>query len=206
MNQTRVVIYDCDGVLFDSRNSNRAFYNHILDHFGLAHVTEKQLDFTFVSTMRESVDFLFQDPEMRKQAYDFAVTVNNREFITSMDMEPHLRETLDRLRPSMKTAIATNRGRSMFQVLSTHGLTDSFDMVVTSMDVTHPKPHPECLLKILNHFGVDAGGAVYLGDSDKDRMVAVDAGVRFVAYKSPSLEAWAHLDDHLDLLRLLENE
>ena len=205
MNQTRVVIYDCDGVLFDSRNSNRAFYNHILDRFGLPHVTEKQLDFTYVGTMRESIDFLFQDADMREEAHDFALTINNREFITLMDMEPHLRETLDTLRPAVKTAIATNRGRSMMQVLSEHDLMDSFDMVVTSLDVTHPKPHPECLNKILDHFGVEAGGAVYLGDSEKDRLVSVDAGVRFVAYKSPSLEAWAHLNDHLDLIRLLDN-
>ncbi len=32
----QVIIYDCDGVLIDSRESNRAFYNHILARFGLA--------------------------------------------------------------------------------------------------------------------------------------------------------------------------
>ena len=30
-----LIIYDCDGVLIDSRRSNEAFYNHILAHFGL---------------------------------------------------------------------------------------------------------------------------------------------------------------------------
>ena len=34
MNGIRGIIYDCDGVLFESRNANLAYYNTVLNHFG----------------------------------------------------------------------------------------------------------------------------------------------------------------------------
>jgi len=39
-----VVIFDCDGVLFDSREANTVFYNHILSEFQLPPMTEEDLN------------------------------------------------------------------------------------------------------------------------------------------------------------------
>ena len=30
----KLVIFDCDGVMFDSKNANRVYYNHMLEKFG----------------------------------------------------------------------------------------------------------------------------------------------------------------------------
>ena len=49
----KVIIYDCDGVLFDSKEANEAFYNHILDHFGMPPLEPEQLEFVYSSTVRE---------------------------------------------------------------------------------------------------------------------------------------------------------
>ncbi len=57
----QVIIYDCDGVLIDSRESNRAFYNHILARFGLPPLTEAQLEVVHVSTAQGAIDYLFRD-------------------------------------------------------------------------------------------------------------------------------------------------
>ena len=35
MNDVRVVIFDCDGVMFDSKDANTAYYNTILHHFDM---------------------------------------------------------------------------------------------------------------------------------------------------------------------------
>ena len=56
---------------------------------------------------------------------------------------------------------------------------------MSSLDVQHPKPHPECLHRILEHFGVLPGQACYIGDSDLDREVSARAGVTFIAYRNP---------------------
>ena len=198
-----LIIYDCDGVLIDSRRSNEAFYNHILAHFGLAPLTPEQLDLVHASTAQQAVDFLFKGTPWLAAAQDFQRQIDNGPFLALIRPEPHIREVLARLRPAYHTAIATNRGKSLPLVLTTLGLDKLFDLTVSCYDVTHPKPHPECLLKILQHFRVRPDEALYVGDSEVDRLVAEAAGVPLAAYKNSGLRARYHLREHLELLAIL---
>ena len=199
-----VIIYDCDGVLIDSRGSNEAFYNHILTHFGLPPLTPEQLDLVHAATAQEAVDFLFRGTPWLAPAQDYQRRIDNAPFLALIRLEPHVREVLAQLRPGYLTAIATNRGRSLPLVLQTLGLAGLFDLTVSCYDVNRPKPHPECLQKILRHFRVRPDEALYLGDSEVDRLVAEAAGIPLVAYKNPRLRALYHLQDHLELLQLLD--
>jgi HAD superfamily hydrolase (TIGR01509 family) len=108
-----------------------------------------------------------------------------------------------RLRTRYLTAIATNRGKSLPLVLHQVGLDNLFDLTVTAYDVTRPKPHPECLEKILSQFRLQPEAALYIGDAALDQEVAAAAGVDFAAYKNPELTARYHLQSHLDLLKVL---
>ncbi len=199
----KVVIYDCDGVLIDSRRSNSAFYNHILEKFGLPRLTPQQLDFVQFSTAQAAVDLLFQGTPWREEAQNCQRSIDNRPFLALLALEPHVREALGVLRPAYRTAIATNRGKSLPLVLQELGLTDLFDLTISSYDVAQQKPHPECLLKILEHFGVAPKEAMYIGDAAVDLQASQQAGVNFAAYKNPDLDAAYHLQDHLDLLKIL---
>ena len=199
----KVIVYDCDGVLIDSRRANTAFYNHILERFGLSRLTPRQLDFVQMSTAREAIDFLFQGNPRRREAQAYQQDLDNTPFLTLLRLEPHIREVLAALRPRYRTAIATNRGRSLPLVLKELGLEGLFDFTVSSYDVERPKPHPECLQKILVHFRVEPGEALYIGDAPVDQLVSQRAGVTFAAYKHPELQASYHLRDHLDLLEIL---
>ncbi len=199
-----VIIYDCDGVLIDSRRSNEAFYNHILAHFGQPPLTPAQLDVVHAATAQEAVDFLFRDTPWLAAAQDFQRQIDNRPFLSLIRLEPHVREVLMQLRPAYHTAIATNRGKSLAPVLTALGLNGLFDLTVSCYDVSRPKPHPECLLKILHHFRVRPEEALYIGDSEVDRLVAEETGVPLAAYKNPRLQARYHLRDHQELLGVLE--
>ena len=109
----RIIIYDCDGVLIDSRRANAAFYNHILEKFGLKPLTPRQLDFVQTSTASEAIDFLFHGHPRRAEAQDYQRHVDNRPFLSLLRLEPHIREVLAALRPPYHTAVATNRGKSL---------------------------------------------------------------------------------------------
>ncbi len=200
----QVIIYDCDGVLIDSREANRAFYNHILARFGLGHLTEAQLEVVHVSTAQGAIDFLFQGHPRREAAQAYQKNINNDPFLPLIRPEPHIREVLMRLRPRYRTAIATNRGKSLPLVLRNLDLDGLFDLTVSAYDVTRPKPDPECLEKILAHFRLESEAALYVGDSALDQEVAAAAGVPFAAYKNPGLTARYHLKSHLDLLPVLK--
>jgi phosphoglycolate phosphatase len=204
LQELTVIIYDCDGVLIDSSVANQAFYNHILAHFGRSPLTPEQYAQVSPLTARDALTWLFTGTPWLAAAQEYQKTMDNSPFLPLIRAEPNLEKTLRLLRPHYRTAIATNRGKSLPSVLNHCGLTEFFDFTVSSLDVREPKPHPECLNRILDHFKVLPTQACYIGDSDLDREVSARAGVCFGAYRNPSLQASFHLQDHFDLWRLLK--
>lgn len=190
----RVVIFDCDGVMFDSKHANQAYYNHILSHFGKAEMNMQQCEFVHTHTASQSVAHLFKDDPRTKAAEVYRQQLSYFPFISKMHREPYLKRLLAYLRPFYKTAIATNRSDTMRQVLEEHGLKADFDLVVSSLDVEHPKPAPDALFKILAHFDTAAQEAVYIGDSHVDEKAARAARVPFIAYKNRKLSADCHIE------------
>jgi phosphoglycolate phosphatase len=201
--QIKAIIYDCDGVLIDSRDSNEAYYNHILEHFGQPPLTEEHRHMIQFLTAGDVMGLIFADTGLLIDALTFEKTLDNDRFIPLIHVEPNTREALTHLRQKYHTAIATNRGKSLRPLLAYHGLTSMFDMVVSSYDVSQTKPHPECLNIILNHFRLMPEEALYIGDNEIDQVLCERAGMPFIAYKNPSLRAAHHIGDHFELIEII---
>jgi phosphoglycolate phosphatase len=205
MEQVRAVVFDCDGVMFDSKKANEAYYNHILTQFGKPRMNSRQCDYVHMNTAERSVAFLFRNDPNLKDAIAYWRGMSYLPFIPQMEMEPYLKPLLEYLRPAYKTAISTNRSDTIGPVLAHHGLEAYFDLVVSCLDVKHPKPNPESLIKILDHFGLSPQEAIYVGDSEIDESAARAAGVPLVAYKNPTLSAAHHVTHFKELEELLES-
>ena len=208
--KTDCVIYDCDGVLFDSLDQNKRLYNHIALSTGRAPLTDSEALYCHIHTLHESIRHIFGDNEaMVDKALAFWKSdINFMDFIGYLKMEPHLIETLEKLKDrNIKTAISTNRTNTMEFIMEKFDLNQYFDMVVTALpkDVKNPKPHPEGVKKILSELNVDGGKTLYVGDSEVDQKTARSSGVKFIAYKNPELEADGFIDDHLGLLAFLSD-
>jgi HAD superfamily hydrolase (TIGR01549 family) len=206
MTQVKAVIFDCDGVMFDSRQANEAYYNHILIHFGKPQMNPEQADYVHMHTADQSVAYLFRDDPQVEQALAFRHEMSYVPFISQMRMEPYLKSFLEYLRPDYKTAISTNRSDTMDRVLVEHGLEGCFDLVVSSLDVKRPKPDPESLLKILDHFALASRQAIYIGDSTIDESAAKAAGIPLVAYKNSRLSAAFQVEHFKEIEILLKKE
>lgn len=189
----RLVIFDCDGVMFDSRPTNEAFYNHIRAHFELAPLTPGELDYVHMATMVDSIDSIMPDERLRDQAHAFLKTIDFTPFLRLMAMEPHLVDVLRFLKPRFKTAVATNRSQSIHLLLKEFHLREYFDLVISCLDVTRPKPDPEAVLTILNRLDVAPSEALYVGDSEIDVGTARGAGVRLAILNNPHLPADYHI-------------
>jgi phosphoglycolate phosphatase len=198
------VIYDCDGVMFDSLEANSRLYNHLSASLGRGPLSEEELRYCHTHTVYEAIHRLFErDPEQEAGALAFLKTVDLKAYISYLIMEPHLVETLVRLRESgIRTAVCTNRTTTMKHIVERFALSPYFDMIVTALDVKRPKPDPEAVEMILAGLGVDRLLSVYVGDSEVDRETARSSGVKFVAYKGGGLPADAVIDDHRSLLSL----
>jgi phosphoglycolate phosphatase len=189
----RLIAFDCDGVLFDSRQANTAYYNAILRQFGRPPLAPGAVDFVHSHTVGKSLKFLFSESGDFEAALQFARSLDYSAFMPMMLVAPHLREFLAFLRPEFYTAVATNRTTTARKVFRYHGLEGSFDLVVSAQDVSRPKPHPESFWRILAHFGLKPGEALFIGDSRVDEEFARNAGVALVAYRNPELAADYHL-------------
>jgi len=199
----KVIIFDCDGVMFDSLKANIAFYNTILARFEKPRLTDDALEVVHMSTAEESINYLFRDDPQLQEAQKYRKQVDYQQFIPFMTMEPFLEEVLEALKKKYPLAVATNRTNTIHPILNAFKLEHFFDKVVSALDVNNPKPHPETVFKIVNHFGIDAREAVFVGDSPVDKETALHAKVFFVAYKNSLLHADHNIDDLRELLFLI---
>jgi phosphoglycolate phosphatase-like HAD superfamily hydrolase len=196
---TGAVVFDCDGVMFDSREANVNFYNHLLTHFQLPPMEEGEVDFVHMHTADESIRHIFQGTPHVEKALAYRWEMDYAPFIRHMVMEPGLKELLSWLKPRFGLGVATNRSNTIGDVLETHGLKEFFDIVISSLDVENPKPHPEALLRILDFFRLSPAQAFYVGDTAVDYETSKGAGVVFIAYKNRDLEADFHADALMDI-------
>jgi phosphoglycolate phosphatase len=203
--KTRCVIYDCDGVLFDSFEVNRRFYNYMCASIGRPLLTEPELRYVHTHTVHEAIHFLSgNDSKVEGRALALLPRIDPQEYIPYLKMEPHLLQTLQRLKEAgIFRAIDTNRSTSMKYIMEKFNLWPHFERVVTALDVKNPKPHPESVEKILEAFQVGKKETVLVGDSEIDEQTAAAAGIKFIAYKNREIAHDAFIDDHLALLSFL---
>ena len=91
----------------------------------------------------------------------------------------------------------------MKHIIERFHLQPYFDMVVTALDVTHPKPHPESVEKIIQTLNLEKKETVFVGDSEVDQQTAQSSGIKFISYKNRDIANDAFIEDHLELLDFL---
>ena len=199
----KVVIFDCDGVMFDSIAANKAYYNHLLAHFSHPPMDDEELAYVHIHHVMDSVRHIFRHyPEDIERADQYRQTVDYTPFLQYMTMAPDLREFLETITPRCQAAISTNRTNTMVPILKLFDLERYFTKVMTAGNLTHPKPHPEALERILTHCQCAVDEAIYIGDSMVDREHSASIGMRLIAYRNPSLPAEYHVNNFMEITKL----
>jgi len=176
-----LVMFDADGVLFDSTESNVAYYNWIFAKIG-----EPPLD---SNEELAAVSFAASEVFEARARGDAAKLGAMHDVTRNMDQTPFfkmLRPPFE-LRPFMldlkrryKLGLATNRSATVPALVEHLGLGGVFDVIASARDKVRPKPAPDILRLCLHRAGADATRAVYVGDSRVDRKAAESAGMHFI--------------------------
>lgn len=203
MNRIKLVIFDCDGVMFDSRDANRMYYNHILEAMGHPPMSEGEVDYVHIHNVMDSVRYILRKyPEDIPRAEEYRQEVDYQPFLHYMTMEDGLVDFLDFLVDDYELAISTNRTTTMESILAMFNLSGYFGKVMTATNSPRPKPHPDALLEILDHYGRRVEEAVYIGDSIIDQEHAAGAGMELIAFKNPDLQAAYHVSSFKEVFAL----
>ncbi|MBO4336138.1 MAG: HAD-IA family hydrolase [Desulfovibrio sp.] len=198
------IIYDCDGVMINSRKANSLFYNRVLAYFGLPPMTEAQEHYSFMATGMQALQHILPK-SLHPQILPVVKThVRYADVVPQLELMPGFRAFFDEIRlAGLPQAMCTNRTKAGFEeILRFFAFPHAFDPVMTSSEVA-PKPSPEGAAAICRQWGVDAARVLFVGDSAYDREAAHGAGVRFAAFNGPGLTGDLTARDYQELRDLL---
>lgn len=200
----KLIVFDCDGVMFDSRTANCMYYNHLLQHFGLPPMSQSEEEFVHMHNVNDSVGHIFrhyQQPSL-EEVHAFRRQGDYAPFLQYMKIEPDLLDFLELTKPHYHLAISTNRTNTMIPLLQSYKLDGYFEMVMTADKATKPKPAPDALLAILKHFACRPEEALFIGDSIIDQQHAEACNVALIAFRNRKLQARYHVGSFTEILQL----
>jgi phosphoglycolate phosphatase len=205
INKIKAVVFDCDGVMFDTARANRKYYNEVLEAFNKPPLNQKQFVNVHMMTVSGAIAYLFSELDDLSPVYACLKDIGYHKFIQYMEMEEGLRELLAALKKNgYIRGIGTNRTNTMEKVLKVFHLESCFEVVVTAAHVKNPKPDPEQLLLIMDKLDLSSSQILFIGDSDYDRQAAARADVGFIAFKNPELAADYNVDSMDEIAGILQ--
>jgi len=100
---------------------------------------------------------------------------------------PNVSETLKKLSQKAKLALVTMRHvprEKVIEELENFGLAKYFQVIVTALDTSQPKPSPEALIKCAKQLGIQISECAVVGDSVADVRAGRNVGAKTVAVLS----------------------
>ena len=183
--ETKVIIFDFDGTLCDTRSNIIIAFRATMEHLGLEMRDEETCGATIGLTLRDGFKSMYPDFDDAK--IDYCVDTYREIFAERRkelmpDLFPGVKETLEALRKrGYRMAIATSRlTDSLMLFMRHHGIDHYFEYAVGSDSVTHHKPHPEPALKTLRELNIAPSEAIMVGDMPVDIAMAHNAGIRAI--------------------------
>ncbi len=177
-----LLIFDADGVLFDSYESNIAYYNAIFARMGEPPLDAGEQAASVSSAAGQMFEFRARGDRTRlEQMHAIARGLDPTPFLELLRPPFELRPFMLALKRCYRLALATNRAATVPAVVEHLQLDGVFDAVASMRDLVRPKPAPDLLILCLERAGVAPERAVYIGDSPIDQEAAHAAGANFIA-------------------------
>lgn len=183
--ETKVIIFDFDGTLCDTRSNIIIAFRATMEHLGLDMRDEETCGATIGLTLRDGFKSMYPDFDDAK--IDYCVETYRQIFAERRkelmpDLFPGVKETLEELhKRGHRMTIATSRlTDSLMLFMRHHGIDHYFEYAVGSDSVMHHKPHPEPALKTLRELNIAPSEAIMVGDMPVDIAMAHNAGIRAI--------------------------
>lgn len=182
MIKPKVIIFDFDGTLCDTRRNIIVAFRATMERLGLDMRDEATCGATIGLTLRDGFRSMY--PALDDEAIDNCVETYRQIFAERReelmpDLFPCVAATLEELhRRGYRFTIASSRlTDSLMLFMRAHAIDHYFEYVVGSDSVVCHKPHPEPVLNTLEKLNIRPSEAFVVGDMPVDIAMAHGAGV-----------------------------
>ena len=186
MKNETVILFDLDGTLIDSTEAILICFDDSFRHFGLP--TPPQEDIK--ALIGHPLDFMYAHLGVSEdKVWDFVDIYKQYYRERSRPMTkflPFAKEAIEEAASFARLGIVTTKTGEYSEILLKHmGVMHYFETLIGREHVTHPKPHPEPVLKALHQMDVTVSKNIWMiGDTCLDMVSAQEAGISAVGVLS----------------------
>lgn len=168
MSQLKLIILDFDGTLVDTRRANALAYIETLGEVGIElHEEEYLANYFGVRCMEFLRKIGITDDNQIAHLRRRKVELYPKYFESVQLNEPLWSWCQMARRMGVKVWIAsTGHKDNIANVMRYLNLDNGVDGILTGDDVAHPKPAPDCFLKVMQQVGVKPSETIIFEDSD----------------------------------------
>lgn len=208
----KAIIFDMDGVIFDSESMN---INDLIGFFK-QHDIEIQVSDCIPLIGIDSKLYYEQAYRMWNEKTDFMTFKNMlQEYFRSLDhdykavVRPQIHSVLEHLSKHYKIALASSsRLYTINNALDQAGLRKYFSLIVSGEQFKESKPNPEIYLYTIKELNVNKDEAI-IEDSSKGILAANRAGIKVLALKDDKFgldqsQADIIINELNDIIKLIE--
>lgn len=180
----KLVIFDLDGVLIDSRDLHYECLNKALGEISKSFLISMKDHLSKFDGLSTNQKLLKLSKERNLEEKYFKTIWNNKQEYTfqmledTVNRDEKLIEIFQYLKSNnYKICIASNSIRKTIDiVINRKGLTSFIDLIVSNEDVEFPKPNPQIYLHCMKHFGIGPRDTFIFEDSHIGRLSAFASG------------------------------
>ncbi len=188
----RFALFDFDGVIADTENSNVVFLQKALSFWSIELTDEdKRLligtrDGAQINRVLSRASCPVSQEDLRKKRSEIGNTYENGELCA----ERGIKKLIEYLRKQeIRTAlVSSTSAKLIITALNRLGMMDMFDVIVCGDMCNEAKPNPEGYKKAMEYLGAKPEESVVFEDSKVGILAGKQAGAYVVAYTGGSIE------------------